>query len=150
MQQLQTRRWIMGSGLAAVMGIAAFSQMAATAGPAGKGIAWKGSWQQAQQEARRTGKPILVDFHATWCGACKLLDAQTLSKPLVVRAARKWVAVQVDVDKTPEVAQKYGVRVLPTIAFLRPNGTLVTSFYGFREAGATAQLMQAAYGKAKK
>ena len=150
MKKKQTRRWMMGSGLAAVTVIAALSQTTATAGPNAKGIAWKASMQQAQQEAKRTGKPILVKFHATWCGVCKQLASQTLTKPAVVREAQKWVAVQVDVDKTPKLAEKYGVESLPTVAFLRPDGRLSTSFVGFRDAGETVKLMKAAYVKAKK
>lgn len=148
MKNQQARRW-MASGTVAVTAIAALSQMTATAEQKKEDIAWKGSMQQAQQEAKRTGKPILVKFHAKWCGACKQLASQTLSKPAVVRETQKWVAVQVDVDKAPEIAQKYGVTALPTVAFLRPDGRLSTSFVGFRDAGETVKIMRTAYAKTK-
>ncbi len=150
MKKKQTRRWMMGSGLAAATVIAALSQTTATAGPNAKGIAWKASLQQAQQEAKRTGKPILVKFHATWCGACKQLASQTLTRPAVVKESKKWVAVQVDVDKSPKVAEKYGVSALPTVAFLRPDGRLSSSFVGFRDANEAVKIMKAAHVKAKK
>lgn len=154
MNNLQTQRWInrgmISSGVAAITAIAALSPPTATAGQKGKGIAWKASMQQAQQEAQRTGKPILVKFHATWCGACKQLASQTLTRPAVVKESKKWVAVQVDVDKSPKVAEKYGVSALPTVAFLRPDGRLSSSFVGFRDANEAVKIMKAAHVKAKK
>ncbi len=153
MNNLQTQRWInrgmISSGVAVITAIAALSPPTATAGQNGKGIAWKASMHQAQQEAQRTGKPILVKFHATWCGACKQLASQTLTKPAVVAESKKWVALQVDIDKSPKLAQQYGVEALPTVAFLRPDGTLATSFVGFHNAGEAVKIMQAAYAKAK-
>ena len=140
--------WMTGAAITVAATVAGWSQMAATAEEGSKGIAWKSSMQQAQQEAKRTGKPILVKFHATWCGACKQLASQTLTKPAVVAESKKWVALQVDVDKSPKLAEQYGVEALPTVAFLRPDGSLATSFVGFRDAGEAVKIMQAARVKA--
>lgn len=150
MKTSQTRLWMVGSGLVAASAIAMLSQTAATARQKGQGIAWKTSMQQAQQEAKRTGKPILVEFHATWCAVCKQLAAQTLSKPAVVRESQKWVPVQVDVDKAPQLARKYLVSSTPTVAFVRPDGSLYGGFVGFLDSGEMVRGMRAAYAKTKK
>ncbi len=149
MKNKHVASWMTGAAITVAATVAGWSQMAATAEEGSKGIAWKSSMQQAQQEAKRTGKPILVKFHATWCGVCKQLDSKTLAKPAVVAESRKWVALQVDVDKSPKLAEKYGVKALPTVAFLRPDGSLATSFAGFRDAEEAVKIMQAAYAKAK-
>lgn len=70
-------------------------------------------WQAKVLDA---GKPVLVDFFATWCGPCKMMA------PVIDEiAAEKAGAVDVykiDVDENPEIAQKYGVMSIPTfIAF---------------------------------
>jgi thioredoxin:protein disulfide reductase len=83
-------------------------------------IAWLHDEKAAIAEASRTGKPILVDFFAEWCAACKELDAHTFSDP-EVRAvvADRFVPLKVDAtDETDEVTRltsKYGVPGLPTV-----------------------------------
>src|SRR5690606_6936114 len=58
--------------------------------------------------------PVLVDFHATWCGPCKLVA------PLVTDLARdhagRLIVVKVDTDRHPRVAAQVGVQGVPTFA----------------------------------
>ena len=49
--------------------------------------------------------PVLVDFFATWCGPCKML-APTLDEV---------AAYKLDIDQSPDIAQKYGVMSVPTL-----------------------------------
>ena len=57
--------------------------------------------------------PVLVDFHATWCGPCKLLT------PIVEKLAEEYDGKlkvgKVDVDVAPKLAQKYGITSVPTV-----------------------------------
>lgn len=57
--------------------------------------------------------PVLVDFHAEWCGPCKMM-APILEKVAdeVQGQAR---IIKVDVDKNPQAAAVYGVRGVPTL-----------------------------------
>ena len=83
-------------------------------------IAWLHDEKLALAEAQRTGKPILVDFFAEWCAACKELDVHTFSDPVVqAEVADKFVPLKIDAtDETDEVTRltsKYGVPGLPTV-----------------------------------
>jgi thioredoxin:protein disulfide reductase len=83
-------------------------------------IAWLHDEQTALAEALRTGKPVLVDFFAEWCAACKELDMHTFSDPQVqAEVAAGFVPLKVDAtDETDEVTRltsKYGVPGLPTV-----------------------------------
>lgn len=112
-------------------------------------IAWRKSFASALAEARRTRKPLLIDFNAVWCAPCKELDRKTFSSAVVVAQSRRFVAVKVDVDKEPKIATRYGVQALPTVAVLKPNGTMSSQFFGFRDAAYTVNFLRNAAKKAR-
>ncbi len=65
------------------------------------------------QEVLNAGQPVLVDFTATWCGPCKMLD------PIVEELAVEWQdkvkVVKVDVDNNPDIPMQYQVMGVPTL-----------------------------------
>jgi thiol:disulfide interchange protein DsbD len=94
--------------------------------PASAQIPWLHDERAALEQARATGKPILVDFFAEWCAACKELDVHTFSDPAVRQeVVDRFVPLKVDAtDETEEVArleQKYGIPGLPTVLMMACN-----------------------------
>jgi thiol:disulfide interchange protein len=85
-------------------------------------INWQPSLDAALAEAKKTQKPIMIDFFATWCGPCKMLDQQIYPAPAVVEEAQNFISVKVDVDKHTDIARKYNVTGLPSIVFLSASG----------------------------
>ncbi len=57
--------------------------------------------------------PVLVDFFATWCGPCKML-APVLDE-VASELSGKATVYKVDVDKSPEIAQRYSIMSVPTL-----------------------------------
>ena len=112
-------------------------------------IAWRSLFAVAQAEARRSGKPLLVDFNAVWCAPCKELDRRTFSNAAVIAQSQHFVAVKVDVDKEPKIAARYKIRALPTVAVLKPNGAMLSQFLGFRNAQQTVNFLKNARKKAR-
>ena len=77
-------------------------------------------------------KTVLVDFFATWCGPCKMLA------PVLEEVAPEFTDVEfvkVDVDECPDLAQRYGVAVIPTL-FVIKGGEKVASAKGYMDADA--------------
>lgn len=59
---------------------------------------------------------VVVDFFATWCQPCRMMG-QVIEKIEPTKPNVKFI--KVDVDKLPEIAQRYGVYSIPQINFLK-------------------------------
>lgn len=62
-------------------------------------------------------KPTLVDFYATWCGPCKVMNP--IIEETKNRLGESVTVLKVDVDNNREAAVKYGIRGVPTIILFK-------------------------------
>lgn len=80
-----------------------------------------------QNEVLDSGKPVLVDLWAEWCGPCRVYG------PVVERIASKYEneikVVKVNIEEAPEIASKYGVSSIPTTLVFK-NGEEVDRLVG--------------------
>ncbi len=81
------------------------------------------------QEVLKSDVPVLVDFYAEWCGPCKMLDP--ILNELAEEYKGKWKLRKVNIDDSPEIAEKYQVQSIPTIKFFK-DGKEVDSINGFQ------------------
>ncbi|HEX3078565.1 MAG TPA: thioredoxin [Lachnospiraceae bacterium] len=73
---------------------------------------------------------ILIDLYATWCGPCKALS------PIIEKVADEYEGkvkvAKIDIDKHMEIAEKYGVRSIPTLLFFK-DGEVVENLLGLQD-----------------
>ncbi len=82
--------------------------------------------QNFENEVMKSDKPVLLDFYADWCGPCRLVG------PVVASIAQEREDIKVckiNVEEQPELAERFGVMSIPTLAVLK-NGQLVNSSVG--------------------
>lgn len=70
-------------------------------------------------EMIQSNKPVLVDFHATWCGPCKMMSP--ILKEVKDNVGDAVSVIKVDVDKNPQAAAMYQVQGVPTLILFK-NG----------------------------
>jgi thioredoxin 1 len=70
-----------------------------------------------EQEVLKSSEPVLVDFHAEWCGPCKAM-APALDQ-VAKELEGKVKVVKVDVDANPQVTGHYGIRAMPTMLIFK-------------------------------
>lgn len=82
--------------------------------------------QQALSKAKAEGKPVMLDFYADWCLACKEMDNNVFPDPAVQRKLSKYVLLRADVTAndadTTAIEKYFGVIAPPTILFFDANG----------------------------
>lgn len=123
----------------AQVGTAAAAEPTATAAE-GK---WLTSLDEGMKLAAQQGKPLVVDFFATWCGPCKMLDEQTWPDPAVREQLASYVAVRLDTDKNQELAEKYRITGIPAIIFMDSAGSEKRRQVGFVSPQEMVELLAA-------
>lgn len=83
----------------------------------------------------QSGKPVLLDFWATWCVPCNLIK-RSVEKAADLLGEDAIVGL-VNVDQQPQIVDRFGVQGTPTFVLLQ-NGVVLQSFSGMATAGGLA------------
>jgi hypothetical protein len=113
------------------------------------GIAWR-PWEAATfEEARRGRKPLFINVAAGWCHWCHVMDATTFADPAVQTALAGLIAIRVDADARPDLAERYGEWGWPANILLTPDAQPFAQLRGHQEKGPFAALLADVAAKAK-
>jgi thiol:disulfide interchange protein DsbD len=123
------RRLAKGLGVVLLVGGIVYATGAAAARERARmaaGFTWLHSEDEALALAAREGRPVIIDFWAEWCTACKELDRIAWSHPAVREEAARFVAVKLDgTESTPAfeaATEKYRIAGMPSVIFIDPKG----------------------------
>lgn len=83
--------------------------------------------------------PVLVDFHASWCGPCKMLS------PVIEQIAEEKdgeaIVAKVDIDAARDIAQRYKITSVPTLIVFQ-NGEMVVGARGMQSKSSIESMIE--------
>jgi protein disulfide-isomerase len=95
-------------------------------------VAWRKDLKQAAAEAEKTGKPILVQFTADWCGYCHKMLRETFTDDSVIKQVNEcFVPVVLDADEHDRLVETVGVSAFPTTVIISPTLDVDAKIEGF-------------------
>lgn len=94
-------------------------------------------WSEIRARARDRQAPILIDFTASWCAPCKLLDAMVFNDRDVIAELSDVVPMQVDIDDPAyhDLKAGFNIQRVPTLIWCDSEGREIDRFTGYRSAG---------------
>jgi thiol-disulfide isomerase/thioredoxin len=103
-----------------------------------------GDFAAVLARAKKDGKLVFIDFYATWCGPCKMMDRQTYTDSVVAAEAGRFVSRKIDAEKGEGVAlaRKYAVTAYPTMLVVNADGAEVNRQVGFLPAPRFARFLE--------
>jgi len=111
-------------------------------------IGWIYDLDSAITLASESQKPLMIDFMATWCPPCKAMEESTFVDADVILKSRNYVTVRIDVDKQPDIAnkyngnaRKYGGVGIPNLLFLTSQQDTLKHIIGYYSPSELANVM---------
>jgi len=86
-----------------------------------------------ESEVLKSGKPVLVDYWAEWCGPCR--QVAPVLEEIASEHASKIDIVKLNVDENPEVVRTYGIMNIPTLSVFK-DGQVVKEIVGAKPKSA--------------
>jgi thiol-disulfide isomerase/thioredoxin len=104
-------------------------------------VKWRTDFEIATREANQSGRPMLVEFTASWCPPCQKMKKVVWTNERVADEANaKFVPVMVDVDEQAKVAGYYGVDSVPLVMIMR-EGKVTYYQSGYHDAAKVLEVM---------
>jgi thioredoxin 1 len=91
-------------------------------------------------ELLKSGKPMVVDFWAEWCGPCKMIGP--IVEELAHEYEEKVIIGKLDVDENNDITSRFGIRNIPTILFFK-DGVQVDKQVGATQKSVMVQKIEA-------
>jgi thiol-disulfide isomerase/thioredoxin len=108
---------------------------------------WFTSLDEAKKAAAASNRRIFVDFMATWCGPCKMLERDVFGQKRFQALSKKAVFLRIDVDRQQNIAKAYNIEAMPTQMVLGSDGSIQSSTVGYGGPAAFYSWIEGALGR---
>ena len=122
--------------------LVALAMLIATAPEAVADVRWHTSVDEAAKVAHPANRPILIDFVADWCAACKVMAKDVYETSDFERAAEPFVLVRVDADHRTDLSLKYKIATLPSVLVTDSQGNELFRATGFIDLKPMMELLE--------
>ena len=112
---------------------------------------WVHDEPAALEVAQKENKLVMLDFYATWCGACNELDHKTFSDQTVVDKLENYITVKLDFSAESDkvLTEKYQIRGLPVVIFMDAQGNIFKRIDKFVDAEEMLEIIENVETEAK-
>ena len=94
----------------------------------GPGVNWQPYSEELLADAKKSNKPVIIDFYADWCSPCRELEDITFHDTAIVKQAKQnFIMIKVDLTRKgnplhERLLKEYEVKGVPTVVFLNSKG----------------------------
>lgn len=121
--------------------VATFSLQLESADAAG--ISWRTDLKKAAQESERTGKPILLQFTAEWCGYCHKMLKETFTDKAIAKEINDcFIPVVLDADEHEQAVEAVGIEAFPTTVIISSELNVIGRIQGFHHPPSYGRLIE--------
>ena len=100
-----------------------------------RSISWRTSYARAAEEAVKSERPLLIEFTAVWCGACRQMQQLTFSNSRVIdRVQDAYIPLVIDADAHRDLVDSFHIQAFPTTLIVSPELKILKRFTGFQPA----------------
>jgi len=93
-----------------------------------------------EENVLKSELPVMIDFWAEWCAPCRAIAPYV--EQIAAEYEGKAVVGKVNIEQSPEIANTFGIRNIPTILFFK-GGELVNKHVGMTSKSALANMLNA-------
>jgi thiol:disulfide interchange protein DsbD len=112
----------------------------------GGAATWESSDKKGFEEAGVSGKPVVIDFYATWCAACRELEEKTWPDESIQNLLPAFITVKIDLSRsgseTTAAQKRYDIVGMPTVIVFSPLGKELDRFTGFKPPDEVAAILR--------
>jgi thioredoxin-related protein len=129
----------------ALLGVLFFSALSTQHSAFAQEVQWRYDYNAARREAEAMHRPLMIDFGTENCFWCKRLDASTFHEATVAGVLNeRFIPLKIDADRDAQLAQSLNIQSYPTIVLATPDGKILGTVVGFKEAGEFHGILQRA------